>query len=209
MGAVTRIALAGIALIAACTPAFSQSRYVTLEWDPNTEPTVATYRIYAGIVPGTYTLPVQSVPASQTKFVYTVPAGVAYYFAITAVDGFGNESSRSAEVSASVPALFSDTPLIAGVTTMKAAHINELRMRINSLRAASGLAAVYWTNSMPGTTVAVRAVHLTEMRTALNAVYTARSLPPPNYTDPTITAGSTVIKAAHINQLRSAITALE
>ena len=56
----------------------------------------------------------------------------------------------------------------------------------------------------------MRAVHITELRTALNAAYTACSVAPPTYpTDPTLTAGSTFVKAAHIAELRAAIVALE
>jgi len=52
-------------------------------------------------------------------------------------------------------------------------------------------------------------VHVTELRTALDGVYDAQSKTKPTYTDPTITAGQTTIKKAHIAEIRSNIKAVE
>jgi len=50
----------------------------------------------------------------------------------------------------------------------------------------------------------VKVAHLTELRTALAAVYTKDGVTQPTYTNPIITAGST-ISALDITQLRAAI----
>jgi len=49
----------------------------------------------------------------------------------------------------------------------------------------------------------IKAVHMTELRSALDAARAAIGLPALVYTDPTITPGSTVIKAAHVTEVRA------
>ena len=60
----------------------------------------------------------------------------------------------------------------------------------------------------PGVTPA-KTVHLTELRAALNQAYQAAGWTPPAYTDPTIVAEQTVIQAIHLNELRTAVRALQ
>jgi hypothetical protein len=106
---------------------------------------------------------------------------------------------------------FIDNALIAGSTFVRAAHISQLRSRVDALRVRCGLPVFAFTDPVltAGATF-MRAVHVTDLRTALNAAYSACSLTPPGYvTDPTLTAGSTVVKAAHIAELRAAVVGLE
>jgi Cu/Zn superoxide dismutase len=105
---------------------------------------------------------------------------------------------------------FTDDPLAAGSTAVKAAHIIELRAAVNTLRANNGLPAFAFTDpTITAGTTEIRAVHITELRTALNAVYVQRGLTPPTYTDPTITAGAFTVKRVHVAELRTAARALE
>jgi subtilisin family serine protease len=106
------------------------------------------------------------------------------------------------------PGTFTDDPLTADSSPIKAAHIIELRSRIDLLRARFGLASYAWTDASLGG-VAVKAVHLTELRTALTDAYVAAGQPAPSFVDPTVLAGSTPIKVVHINELRAAVIALE
>lgn len=104
---------------------------------------------------------------------------------------------------------FTDDPLLAGSTTVKAVHVTELRSRINAVRALVGLSQFSWTN--PTLTVAntfVSAIHITEMRTALKEAFAAAGRPEPTFTDPALSAGNP-IRAVHISDLRSACVALE
>jgi len=105
------------------------------------------------------------------------------------------------------PNAFSDNPLVAGTTVVKAAHITELRTAIAAARARNGLPAVTWTDSTLGG-ITVKAIHITELRAAVNAVYTRLSRTVPTYTDPTIVAGQTTSKTAHVQELRNAVSAL-
>jgi hypothetical protein len=104
---------------------------------------------------------------------------------------------------------FTDDPLMPGVTAVKAVHITELRSRIDSLRAANGLAAYGWTDPTlsPDETV-IRAVHILDLREALRQVYVALGQPAPAYDDPGLAPGTTV-RAVHIQQLRTYVGAIE
>lgn len=104
---------------------------------------------------------------------------------------------------------FSDTPLTPAVTTIKAVHVTELRLRIDALRARSGLAVYGWSDpSLTAGATMVRAQHVIQLRAALAQVYGALGVTPPTYTDPALAAGMP-IKAAHISELRSAVIAIE
>jgi hypothetical protein len=104
---------------------------------------------------------------------------------------------------------FTDIPLAAGVTMIKAAHIGELRQRISELRARYGLTAYSRTDPTiaPGTAV-VKAVHVTELRVALAAVYSAVGRIPPTHSTSTIVAGTTVITAPEVEEIRAAVLAV-
>src|SRR5438034_11252978 len=105
---------------------------------------------------------------------------------------------------------FTDDPVAAQSTLIKAVHIMELGAAIDSVRVARGLATFAWSDSTltPGSTL-VKAVFLIELRTALSQAYQAAGRTSPTYTDPTVGAGLAVIKAIHLNELRAAVRALE
>ena len=106
------------------------------------------------------------------------------------------------------PPAFTDDPLVAGVTAVKAVHVNELRARIDAVRNARGLSAFPWTDQpVSAGFTPIKAVHLSELRAALDQAYGAAARPRPSYTDSA--SGSTIIKAVHIQELRMAVVALQ
>lgn len=95
--------------------------------------------------------------------------------------------------------VFTDDPLAAHVTIIKAIHLSEVRDAVNMMRIKAGLTAVSWTDAAsPG--LAVKAGHVTELRNALTPALTAlmRSAV---YTDPSLAAG-VAMKAVHIQEIR-------
>jgi hypothetical protein len=105
--------------------------------------------------------------------------------------------------------MFTDDPLVIGVTPIRAVHVTELRAQIDAVRARYGLAAFAYTNgSILAATTLVMAVDISEMRTALGQAYVAANLTPPSYTDPGLAPGMN-IKAVHISELRSVVLAIE
>jgi hypothetical protein len=104
--------------------------------------------------------------------------------------------------------MFSDEPLTAGTTAIKAVHITELRQAIDTLRSAHGLSAFSWTDpTLTAGTTLVKAAHIMELRQALSEVYVAAIRQVPSYTDPTLSSG-VVTKRVHIAELRSAVLAI-
>lgn len=75
---------------------------VTLEWDPNTEPDLAGYKIYYGTSSENYDMSVDVGNWTSCTIAGFVE-GVNYYFAATAYDAYGNESDFSDEVSTTIP----------------------------------------------------------------------------------------------------------
>jgi len=103
------------------------------------------------------------------------------------------------------PPTFTDDPLVAGTTLIKAVHVNELRDAINLLRGRAGLATVTWAEAVTSG-VAIKASHITEMRTRLGEARAALGLTATSYTDPSLAAGIT-IKAPHIQEIRDSLKA--
>jgi hypothetical protein len=202
---IAALALAGLL----CAPLAALAGGLTLVWDASTS-TVSGYRIYYGTNPSSLTSIVDV--GNQTSYaVNGLSNGVTYHFVVRAYTAQGVLSAPSNTASGvPVAAPFIDPQLSSALTPIRAVHIVEMRSRINSLRAAHGLAAINWTDPVltPGVTP-VKAVHITQMRTALNQVYSARSLSLPFYSDPNLTATATPVKGAHISDLRIAITAVE
>ncbi len=107
-------------------------------------------------------------------------------------------------------AAFTDDPIVAGSTPIKAVHITELRARINALRQQFGLAAMAWTEPVINTGTAPKPVHFAEMRRALQEAHVAAGRGVLTFTaDATLSPGVTGIRAAHIQELRNAVIALE
>jgi CSLREA domain-containing protein len=97
---------------------------------------------------------------------------------------------------------FTDDPLVAGVTLVRAVHFNELQTRINAARSARGIGAYAF--SPVGVGTVVQATHIAQLRAAVADLYVT----PPTYTDNPLSVG-TPIRAAHVEQLRTAVVAVE
>jgi alpha-tubulin suppressor-like RCC1 family protein len=123
--------------------------------------------------------------------------------------GDGTTTLRLTSVTLTGPA-FTDNPLTAGVTVIKAVHVTELRSRIDAVRTRYNLALYSWSRPLPtlgGSIVSV--VDITSLRTALADAYSAAGRNPPTYVvDPTLGAGVTV-KAAHFAEIRAALLGIE
>ena len=97
------------------------------------------------------------------------------------------------------------------VSAIQAADITDLRSAINTLRAQNfGLGGLTFTDpTLVIRRSAVKAVHITELRSALNETYVQAGIALPSYSASALTPGATVIRAADVNELRSAVLALE
>ena len=102
---------------------------------------------------------------------------------------------------------FTDDPIVAGETPVRALHFTELRQRIDALRATQGLSRFGWTDSTLAAGVAIRGVHMAELRTALRQAYDAAGRTT-GFSTKAPQAGW-AIHAWHINELRRWVVALE
>jgi hypothetical protein len=101
-----------------------------------------------------------------------------------------------------------DTGAVAGVTMIRAVDVTSLRDRINSVRGHFGLPVFTFTDSnLAG--APVKAIHFQELRSALLDAYVAAGQTAPTFTDPSLTAQLTLIKAVHLNQLCAAVAVVE
>ena len=77
------------------------SRTATLTWDPETDPSVRGYKVYAGTSSHAYGAPVD-IGNVTTYQIVNLQSGTTYYFVVTAYNSAG-ESGYSNEVSRSIP----------------------------------------------------------------------------------------------------------
>lgn len=139
---------------------------------------------------------------SNTSLTDTITAGTTVIYKVQALGAGGTSAFSSVDVATGV--VFTDDPLVAASTVVKSVHMTQLRTAVNAMRTAAGLATFNFTNS-PTVGTTIRASQLTQLRSNLDAARSTIGLSPITYTDQTITAGTTVVKAAHITQLRNGV----
>ena len=133
----------------------------------------------------------------------TATAGMSYLYKVQASDGSIDSTDSNVDLATTV--LFTDEPLVAGTTVVKAAHATELRTAVNATRALAGLAASTFTDDTLSSTISVKRVHVIELRSALDAARSAMALTAITYSDVTINVGATTVKASHVDDLRQGV----
>jgi hypothetical protein len=107
------------------------------------------------------------------------------------------------------PPTFTDNPLAARGTVVKAVHVAELRLRVADLRTRYGLSAPSWTDATLGTgATPVKAIHVAELRAALGDVYSIAGRTAPTYSHASLTPQQAPVAAADIAELRAAVVAM-
>lgn len=128
-------------------------------------------------------------------------AGTAYVYKVRAVD-INNVTPDSVPDLAST-IFFTDEPITQRQTLIRAVHITEIRDAINAVRAAAGSPAAEFEGEVaPGATI--EADHIVEMRSLLDAARASLGLTAAVFADTGLGSG-TMIKAAHIRDLRAAV----
>jgi hypothetical protein len=128
--------------------------------------------------------------------------GTGYLYQVVALSGTQTALAYS-NVDLAVPFAYTDLSLAAG-TVIKAVHVAQLQQAVNAARAALGWSAVAYSGSVAPGAIVTRG-QFVELRSTVDSVRAALGLPPPSYTDPAIVAGSTKIRAPHINDLREGL----
>ena len=115
--------------------------------------------------------------------------------------------ARAPTVTAVTP--FTDDPLQAGVTAVKAQHVIELRQAVDNVRSVAALPAATWTDdTLAVDSTLVRVAHVVELRARLDEALAALGYTPAPYTDPALSSGATAIRAVHIQEIRDRLKRL-
>ena len=149
-------------------------------------------------VAANYTLVSANVTA--TSFTdNTVNSVTAYLYRVRAVDAAGNVSPYS-NVDLATAISFVDDTLQVNSTTIKVAHVTQLRQAVNAVRAVtSSLSPVNWAEAI-SPTVRVRASHILELHSGLDGARSALGLSACAYTN---AATGQVVQKEHIQQCGS------
>jgi hypothetical protein len=131
----------------------------------------------------------------------TVTPGIAYVYKVRAIYGQASSSGYSAPDCA-LTMMFTDDPIVADETSVKRAHVAEMRDAVNALRATANLSTATFTDPELTTSTPVKTVHVSELREALTQARDAIGLSALVFTDAVLTPESTVIRAVHVQEIR-------
>lgn len=134
----------------------------------------------------------------------SVDPGEAYLYRVRAVDSGGSRSAPS-NMALGATFAFTDVPIVAGVTPVRAQHFTELRQAVDVVRGVAGLPGANWTDAdLTPQATRIRAVHLQELRDRLTEALAALQISTSPFTDPALStgAGGTPVKKLHVDELR-------
>jgi hypothetical protein len=171
---------------------------VSLSWTAPATGSVDHYQIERAQITGSFTL-LNGNPTTTSFNDTTASSVTAYLYRVCAFDAAGNRSAYS-NVDLATTIIFTDDPLSAALTPIKAQHLTELRQAVNAVRVLAGLAAANWTDSSP-TGVTIKAMHIQELRNNLDQALGTLGLTVSAYTDPTLSS-AVHVKKAHMEELR-------
>ena len=130
-----------------------------------------------------------------------VSNNTAYLYRVRAFDAAGNPIGVSNRDLATI-IVFTDDPLIAGLTFIKAQHLVEVRQAVNAVRATAALTPSGWTDATLGG-MSIKAAHVQEPRTSLDQALSALGLPVAPYTDSSLVG--LPVKKVHVEELRGRV----
>jgi len=145
---------------------------------------------------------VAGTPSGTTLSDTSVVAHGTYVYRVRAVTSEGGVSAFSNVDPATTT--FTGDPIVGNFTLVTAIHVAEIRSAVNSLRSVAGLPSLAAEPTL-AVGLTVRMQHITDLRTGLNEARSALGLSTLTFTDPTLTAGTTPVKAAHVQELRDGV----
>jgi hypothetical protein len=143
-----------------------------------------------------------ATPASAGFTDNSVSSGSAYLYRVRAVAPGGTSTFSPSDLATTI--VFTEDPLAAAVTPIRAAHLTQIRSGVNAVRSLAALSGASFTDAtvVAGVTP-VRSVHVTELRSALNAALSALGLPAASFANGV--APGVIVKAADFQELRAAL----
>lgn len=126
--------------------------------------------------------------------------GTTYLYKVKAVVGSATTNFSNTDLATTTT--FTDANSLQGISIL-ATHLLEIRNAANMVLVAANLPTVSWPSLTSGVTV-IQASDIAAVRTALVNAYYSIGLPIPNFSEP-ITAGTTIVKATHFQELRNLV----
>ena len=139
-------------------------------------------------------------PAASPFDDTTAPANTAFLYKVRAFNG--TTESPDSPVDLAVTVIYTDDPLTASATSVKAVHVTELRTMVNAMRALTGLTAATFTDPSLSSSITIKAQHINELRTDLDQAMTVLGSVTGGYTN-TLTASTTLIHAVDVQEIRN------
>lgn len=136
-----------------------------------------------------HTFAVVATPTAANTTDGGVTPGAAYLYRVRAQASGGSYSGWSG-LDVMTAMAFSDDPLVAGSTLIRAAHVLQLRSAVNAVRMLAGLSAATFTSLATGSLV--RMVYVTELRNALAPARSALALPALSFAHPALSIVSAI-----------------
>lgn len=175
----------------------TSSTSVSISWSAVSG--AATYQVFRSSDGTTYSSVGGTAATSLNDL--TAAADSAYFYKVRGVTSGAVPGPDSARDLATT-VIFSDDPVVTGTTTVKVAHVTELRRAVNAIRALASLAPASFTDPALVAGNTVKAAHVSQLRTSLDAARSALGLPAQSYSD-SLTSGTTPIRGAHFTELRA------
>lgn len=158
-------------------------------------------------VNGPYT-PLTPNPTTTSFTDGTASNGIAYLYRVRAFytgGGYSNYSNKDLTTTV----IFTDNPLVVGVTPIMAQHLTELREAVNAVRILAGIGQASWTypNPVSDPPAQRRKIYLedvTDLRSRLDEALTTLGMSQPYPTNPPL-ARYEPVREAHFTQIRDRV----
>lgn len=174
---------------------------VQLTW--SSVPGATSYEIWRRNGGGAFAPSVTGI--TWTTWNQSVSANDAYYFFIRARNA---TESADSNIDLATTVAFSDDPIVAGQTIVQDDHIIQLRTAVNYARVSAGLSPATWTRAPLGS-MTIQTEDVEELRAALNGALNGVNMPQRTFTDSPLQKYSTVVKKAHIKELRQGVKGVQ
>jgi hypothetical protein len=180
---------------ASLTATAAGTSHVNLTWTAS--PGATSYQVQRRSDGGAFQLVATPTTPSYTDS--TVAANKTYVYRVLAVSSSQTSAPSAPDLATTL--LFTDDPVAAG-GIVKKIHLTELRQAVNLVRAAAGQGAFPFTDTTP---TGIKAIHIRELRSALDQARGTIGVTMRTYSDPTLTPQSTLVRAAHFQELRMGV----
>ena len=175
-----------------------------VSWTAATGTAPGRYNVYRSAGPD-YTAYSQVGNTTSTSYSDAVSTGKAYLYKVRSADAAGNNESSDSNRDLATIIIYTNPTLTAGVSTVNAVDMIELRTAVDAVRTLYNIGAgAYGFATITAGTSTVYAEDMQELRVNLNTPITGMGFAAPTYTN-TISPGTSIIRALDFTEARNAM----